>query len=210
MYFGDEPFRLSFLSVGHAPGEVTLSKVEAGSHSGTHIDAPLHFIPGAASVDQIDPSRLVSRATIVDMSHKPLGHPITASDLKQYLDKSEGLLIYTGISRLRKRDEYLHLWPYLDRSAADAIAEAGVRLVGVDAMSVSGWPGAPGAPWPPLVSAEDVAYVHERLLGAGILVVEGLCGLEQLIGHCDEVEAIVAPIKVRGAEAAMARVLALC
>ena len=211
VYYGDPPFQLTFVRQGKAVGDVTLSRVSAGSHSGTHVDAPLHFIPGGRSVDEIGPEHLVVRALMADVSRGPLGSPIEPEELREAIGgrRPEGLVINTGIWAHRGEDLYMYAWRFLSRRSADYLSGLGLKVVATDAMSVGGWPGAPGAPWPPTCSADDVSYVHVRLLSSGIVVVEGLCNLDQLRG-CDEFTLVVAPLKVRGAEASMARVLAIC
>ena len=208
-YPGDPPFRHQFVIRGSRDGEVTLSRVESGLHSGTHVDAPLHFIPGGDSVDRVSPARLVVPADLVDLTSKGPGQPITRDDLVGRVRPGRAAVLYTGFSALRGSEEYLHAWPYLDRGAADYLADVGVAAVVTEGMSVAGWPGAKGFPWSPLVSEEDVAYVHVRLLRTGVIIVEGACNLGELVG-CEEPLLVIAPLKVRGAEAAMARVLALC
>ncbi|ESQ21282.1 MAG: putative metal-dependent hydrolase [uncultured Acidilobus sp. CIS] len=180
-----------------------------GRQPGTHVDAPLHFIPGGDSVDRVSPARLVVPADLVDLTSKGPGQPITRDDLAGRARPGRAAVLYTGFSALRGSEEYLHAWPYLDRGAADYLADVGVAAVVTEGMSVAGWPGAKGFSWSPLVSEEDVAYVHVRLLRAGVIIVEGACNLGELVG-CEEPLLVIAPLKVRGAEAAMARVLALC
>jgi kynurenine formamidase len=208
-YPGDPPFRHEFVLTGSREGEVTLSRLEAGSHSGTHVDAPLHFIPGGLSVDRIPPERLVLPADFVDLSYKRPKEAITSRDLEGKVHAGRAAALYTGFSRLRGSEDYLHAWPYLSRDAADYLAGVGVGAVMTEAMSVSGWAGAKGYPWPPLVSEEEAAYVHVRLLSSGVIIVEGACNLGEL-ASCRDPLLVIAPLKVRGAEGAMARVLALC
>jgi len=208
-YPGDPPFKHEFVMRGSRPGEVTLSRLEAGSHSGTHVDAPLHFIPGGGSVDSIEPSRLIVGADVVDLSNKRPGEPITRRDLEGKVRKGRAAVLYTGFSSMRGSELYLYAWPYLDRGAADYLAEVKVSAVVTEGMSVAGWAGAEGFPWKPTVSPDDVSYVHARLLSSGVIIVEGACNLKELVG-CNNVTLVIAPLRVRGAEGAMARVLALC
>lgn len=208
-YPGDPPFRHEFVRHGKSVGDVTLSRLEAGSHSGTHIDAPLHFVPRGRSVDMIDPQDLVLPVSFVDLSYKAPGSRITADDLRGRVLPGTAVALYTGFSRLRGKEEYLYKWPFLDRSAADLLASVGVKAVITEGMSISGWPGAEGFPWPPLTSEEESTYVHVKLLSSGIIIVEGACGLDQLAG-CGSPTVVISPLKVRGSEGAMARVLGLC
>jgi len=99
-YPGDPPFRHQFVIRGSRDGEVTLSRVESGLHSGTHVDAPLHFIPGGDSVDRVSPARLVVLADLVDLTSKGPGQPITRDDLMGRVRPGRAAVLYTGFSAL--------------------------------------------------------------------------------------------------------------
>jgi len=100
-YPGDPPFRHQFVIRGSRDGEVTLSRVESGLHSGTHVDAPLHFIPGGDSVDRVSPAKLVVSADLVDLTSKGPGQPITRDDLMGRVRPGRAAVLYTGFSALR-------------------------------------------------------------------------------------------------------------
>ena len=85
-----------------AKNGVNLTRLTLGSHTGTHTDAPRHFIPDGIGVDQIPPKKLIGEAYVADLSHKPMGSGITSSDLKSKLDGVIGVddivICYTGCS----------------------------------------------------------------------------------------------------------------
>ncbi|CCC80812.1 cyclase family protein [Thermoproteus tenax] len=214
VYPGDPIFRHTYLSVARSYGEVTLSRVEMGAHTGTHVDLPAHFVPGGASIEALDASRFVAYGSVIDLSYKRPGEAITAEDLwrrSELIKRGEAVMIYTGFSAKYGTEEFLYNWPYLDRGAADYLAEARVAAVGVEGMSVAGYPGVQGFPYPPRVSKDDVAYVHYKLLSSGVIVIENVTNLDKVLSECGgRALFIFAPIKIRGGEGGPARVLALC
>jgi Predicted metal-dependent hydrolase len=120
-------------------------------------------------------------------------------------------MIYTGFSSRYGTEEFFYNWPYLDRSAADYLAGAGVAAVGVEGMSVAGYAGAEGYPYPPRVPRDDVVYVHYRLLSSGVIIIENLTNLDAVLRECGgEALFVFAPIKIGGGEGGPARALAIC
>ncbi len=121
-----------------------LSGFYACCHSATHIDAPLHFIDGGASIDKIDLSRCVGPCSVVEVSGI-----VTGADIDRLPPETEKRLLLKGDGKA-----------FLSQSAAFALAQAGFLLVGTDAQSIG----------PPDGEAEP----HLELLGAGIPLLEGL------------------------------------
>src|SRR5207245_8916518 len=87
---------------------VNLTKLTLGSHTGTHIDAPRHFIPDGIGVDKIPPSKLVGEAVVCDMSSKPIGGGITDVDLQENLEgkpaNDDIVICYPGSSDRRGQE----------------------------------------------------------------------------------------------------------
>ncbi len=211
---GDPPYRHEYVSKAERYGEVTLSRLEMGSHTGTHIDAPAHFVPGGDTIERIPLEKFVARGHVLDLSWKKPGEAITASDLRKFSDKisrGKAVMIYTGFSAKYGTEEFLYNWPYLDRGAADYLAEVGVAAVGVEGMSVAGYSGKEGFPYPPRVPREDVVYVHYKLLSSGVIIIENLTNLDSVLRECGgEALFVFAPLKIRGGEGGPARALAIC
>ncbi|MCI4464787.1 MAG: cyclase family protein [Thermoproteus sp.] len=211
---GDPPYRHEYVDFARRYGEVTLSKIEMGTHNGTHVDAPAHFVPDGDTLERIPAGRFVAHGSVLDLSWKRPGEAISASDLGKFGDKiarGRAVMIYTGFSSRYGTEEFLYNWPYLDRSAADYLAGAGVAAVGVEGMSVAGYAGAEGYPYPPRVSGDDVVYVHYRLLSSGVVIIENLTNLDAVLRECGgEALFVYAPIKIGGGEGGPARVLAIC
>jgi arylformamidase len=141
---------------------VHVSEVCLGSHTGTHVDAPSHFIKGGKGVDRIELSRFVGPAWVADLRRVKGG--ISAADLAtaRIPRGSRRVLLRTSNSRWWHparafRTDFVYLAP----DGADWLVERGVQLVGIDYLSIEGY-GVSGAP------------THKRLLGAGVPILEGL------------------------------------
>lgn len=175
------------------PGDVcNVSVFTQGTHTGTHLDAPLHFVAGGKSVEALDLNVLVGPAQVVEVFGRD---QVTAADLEQAsLGRgAERILLKTDNTRLgRKRDGVFHKdYVGLAPSGAQWLVTNGVRLVGIDYLSIG--------PYGP-VNAET----HTILLGAGVVVVETLV--------LDDVEAgaytlVVLPPKYEGMEGSPCRAL---
>lgn len=93
---------------------------------------------------------------ILDLSYKRHGEAITAEDLRRFdnrIQRNYAVMLYTGFSKTWGTEEFLYNWPYLDRSGADYLVGKGIRVVGIEALSIAGWqvrraihthPGSPG------------------------------------------------------------------
>jgi arylformamidase len=137
-----------------------ISRLTIATHTGTHIDAPLHFLPGAASVDQLPLEALVGSALVVEMA---VEQEITAAELEAVAipPGTERLLFKTRNSRLLDDDEFHRDFVYLTLDAARWLVERGVRLVAIDYLSVEQMDAQPN-------------IVHQTLLRAGVVIVEGV------------------------------------
>ena len=141
---------------------VSLSELCLGSHTGTHVDAPSHFVKGAKGIDQVDVQRFIGPAWVADLRRVKGG--ITADDLKEARipPGSRRVLLRTSNSRWwHPARAFRRDFVYLAPDGADWMVERGIELVGIDYLSIEGY-GVPGAP------------THKRLLGAGVPILEGL------------------------------------
>ena len=176
-YPGDPEVRLERVSSIADGDVVNLSRLDLGVHSGTHVDAPLHFVDGGASVEALPLDVLVGPCVVVD-----------GLDAAAVPRGAERVLFKTRNSRLWERDEFSEDFVALDGEAARALVERGVRLVGIDYLSIG----------------DEEA--HQALLGAGVVAIEGLDLREVDPG---EYRLVCAPLKLEGAEGAPARVMLL-
>jgi arylformamidase len=166
-----------------------VSRLTLGTHSGTHIDAPRHMIDDSGTVDDLPLEALVgpARVVAVDTARAIEPHHVGADALQG----ATRVLFKTRNSELWRSTEFRSDFVFLSAPAAQALVEAGVRLVGVDYLSIEEYK-KPGAP------------AHRTLLAARVVVVEGLdlSGAEP--GAYD---LFCLPLRVAGADGAPARVL---
>jgi arylformamidase len=143
-----------------ANGDVAnLSLLTMGSHTGTHVDAPYHFIPDGARLGQVSMDRMVGEALVADLRGRA---SIDAAALRSVpLHDGDILLCLTDNSARWAAPSFQRDFTYLTKDAADLLVERGVRAVGIDYLSIEQF-GSPDFP------------VHHRLLGEGVFVIEGL------------------------------------
>ena len=161
VYRGNPPVRIRSAMTLRKDG-VNLSELCLGSHTGTHVDAPSHFIRNGAGVDRLDLERFIGPAWVADLRRVKGG--ISAEDLKKARIPrgSRRVLLHTGNSRWwHPARAFRTDFVYLAADGADWLVKRGVDLVGIDYLSIEGY-GVAGAP------------THKRLLGAGIPILEGL------------------------------------
>jgi len=191
VYQGDAPMKFDFLKDMRKGDKLTLSVYSMGAHSGTHIDAPMHFIATGASIDQVPLNPLIGAARVIDI---PDGvQAIDAAELNRHDWKGAQRVVFRTRSTLRGwMDSAFHKdFAYIAPDAAQLLADDGVLLVGVDYISAEQF----GAAAP---------RTHQILLGRGIPIVEGL-DLRPVQGG--DYDLIVLPLKVRGHEGAPARAI---
>jgi arylformamidase len=178
-YPGDPTVELERVSAIVDGALANVSRLEFGVHTGTHVDAPLHFFDGAAATEELPLDALVGAVQVV-------GAETLAADELRRLEPAERVLFKTANSELWERPEFSHDFLSLDGEAARVLLEHGVRLVGIDYLSIG----------------DEEA--HRVLLGAGVVTVEGLDlrGVEP-----GEYQLVCAPLKLVGSDGAPARVL---
>lgn len=173
----------------------SVQSISMGSHTGTHIDAPAHFIVGGKTIDQIPLSSLTGPALVIDLIHKGEREIITWDDLVGYSERMKPgviLLLRTGWSRYWATPKYVN-HPFLTRDAAKQIVTRGVSVLGIDTFS------------PDETEGSGDFGVHEVFSAAGNVIVENLTNLE-LIGPDFIVS--LAPLNLQGGDGAPARACA--
>lgn len=170
--------------------EAEVSRLELGSHIGTHIDAPKHFVRGGTSVDNLPLESLIGDCLVVEIKHNG---QITARDINQLGQGRARVLFKTSNTsrRLLEKAEFAVDFVSLDESAAQAIVKQGMKLVGVDYLSVEA-KGAAGHP------------VHNILLKAGVVCLEGCNLVDVPAGHY---KIYALPLRIEGGDGAPARVI---
>lgn len=202
---------VSFPSPNHPTPEVTLlarhehqgrmtRRLVLGTHTGTHLDAPLHFIPGGDAVETLELTRLVGLADVADLSHVEPRSEVSREQLERALGgpprHPRVLLRFDWAKRFVDLGFYSES-PFLANAACQWLLDSGVDVLGMDTPSPDDPARGQGA---------DVdSPNHHLLLGAGVVLLEYLANLE-LLG--DEVFLVALPIPVEGADGAPMRVIA--
>jgi GntP family gluconate:H+ symporter len=192
VYEGDAPMRFDFLKDMRRNDPFTLSVYSMGAHSGTHVDAPMHFIRTGAPVDQIGLEPLMGSARVIEIPDSV--QAIDAAELNRHAWRGATRILLRTRSSVRgwmDSAAFHRDFAYIAPDAAQLLAGAGVVLVGIDYISAEQF----GAPAP---------RTHQTLLGRGIPIVEGL---DLRAVQAGDYDLIVLPLKVRGHEGAPARAI---
>ena len=140
------------------------SAIHFGVHTGTHMDAPRHFIAKGKSIDQLPLDTSIGPARVIEIKDKV---SIKSEELKQYnIKRGERILFKTANSpRCWQTDNFVNDFVFITRDAAQFLVDAGVILIGVDYLSV-------GSPLDPEKALRP--DTHQILLGAGLWLIEGM------------------------------------
>ncbi len=178
------------------PGPWRVSALHLGSHSGTHVDAPRHYLPGGKGIGDYPPQRFVRRGVVLDAGGRgenaALGVDVLDS-AREGIEPGAIVVLRTGWDRFWGGLRY-ERHPYVGEELAAALVTVKVGLVGIDALSVDSTPAGGSA-------------AHARLLGADVLIVENLRGLDALAAGQPYVFACV-PLAVGDLDGAPIRALA--
>jgi arylformamidase len=179
-YPGDPVVKMERTASIAGGDKVNLTRMDFGLHSGTHVDAPAHFIEGASGVDSVPLESLVGPCVVVEAPD------LSRESVALAPEGAKRVLFKTPNSELWAQDEFAEVFARLDGEAAALLVERGVRLVGVDYLSVG----------------DEAA--HHALLEAGVVPVEGLDlrGVEP-----GSYQLICLPLRVVGADGAPARAI---
>lgn len=168
------------------------------SHSGTHMDAPLHFGVSDQTIDQYPLSKLMGKAWVARIEGDCTSRWIGIDDLgaiAEKLEPGDSLLVQTGWSQKVSEDMYRDALPRISDALANWCVERGVKILGVEPPSVAN-----------VNDLEELTRIHRILLGGDIVIVEGLCNLEQIQG--ESVFFMALPLKIKGGDGAPVRAIA--
>jgi kynurenine formamidase len=174
-------------------------------HAGTHVDAPIHFDPRpeALSIDQVPLENFITSGFCVDLRNVPLKHAVTVDELTaaveatgQTIRKGDTVLILLGTNeRLLGTPRYGHDFPGLSIEAIHWLADQGIGMFGVEAVS-------------PAPEGELNYRAHRACAERGITHMECLANLEAVVGR-GRFRFIGLPLKIRGGTASPIRAVAL-
>ena len=179
-----------------SPGPWRVSAVHLGSHSGTHVDAPRHYLPDGRGIGAYPLERFIRRGVLLSAGGHAENAPLGGDVLAPYvaaIAPGDIVVLRTGWDR-HWGDPRYERHPYVGEELAGALAAAGVGLVGIDALSVDSTPTGGSA-------------AHARLLAADVLIVENLRGLDALIAGRPYVFTLV-PLALGDLDGAPMRALA--
>ena len=192
IYPGDAPLKVDFLFHMNKGDRFTLSKLDMGVHTGTHVDAPMHFVRDGISTDKIPLATFIGPVLVIDCAPDALA--VDAAELNKHQWRGAKRIFFrTRNSRNGwMTDPNFHKdFTFIAPDAAKLMADAGVVLVGIDYLSAEnfGW---------------KEPLTHRALLGKGIPIVEGL-DLRAVTGG--EYDLILLPMKVIGHEGIAVRAI---
>jgi len=167
-----------------------VSVMSLGAHTGTHMDAPLHFLKNGKSLDKLPLEATIGPARVVEIKDREMVRP---DELRAHnLRSGERILFKTrNSSRCWKTDAFIEDFVYISREAAQYLVDRGIRTIGVDYLSVGGF-------------HRDGLETHRILLGAEVWIIEGI-NLSKV--KPNNYELVCLPLKVLGNDSAPARAL---
>ncbi|MGB9176952.1 MAG: cyclase family protein [Methanoregula sp.] len=174
----------SFSQADH--GRYLISDLHLSSHTGTHIDAPAHYLRSSDTIDTIPLDRFIGSCRVIDLSGTE-STTITAADLEGTLQGVKRLLMKTWFSG---EDTFTEDYPSLGYDAACCITDYGVECVGIDSPSIE--------------SFNCDGSVHRRLLGNGCIIIE-LLNLSHV--PAGDYEMVALPLRLAGLDGSPSRVI---
>jgi arylformamidase len=193
--FWPDPKTAVLPHLGIANLKYNITQLIMSTHLGTHLDAPFHFFDTGRTVEQVDPGRGFGPAWVLDFSRKKAREEITREELRQHerkLTRGARIIIRTGWDAVFPEDRYFTDYPGLPPESCTYLAERGIACIALDT---------------PSVYAVDYVAVHHALLGAGILIVEGLTRLAEL--KSERVFFSALPLRIRGRDGSPCRAIAV-
>jgi len=168
------------------------------THTGTHVDAPYHFIKNGKKIHQIDPERFVCNAVLIRVGGTP-NYKITKNDIVQFENKhglipaKSAVVFHTGWNDNLKRDGYFEKNPGVSESAARYLCLKKISLVGIDSPSID-------------IGSDTSFSAHKILLKSDVLILENLCNLEKV--KKTHFGIIALPLKIHNATGSPVRAVA--
>ena len=168
------------------------------SHTGTHLDAPYHFLEKGSKIHEISLKKLVSNAVLIK-SRKKRNETITKTDIQKFekkhgkIESFSSVIFCTGWQRNLQKDYYFTKNPGLSVSAAKYLAAKKIGLVGIDSPSID-------------LGTDFKFPVHQIFAKKGMLIVENLANLEKI--KSSKFHLVVLPLKLKGATGSPVRAIA--
>jgi len=178
---------------------LNISELKIATHAGTHVDAPWHFVPDGLTIEQIPLDQLCGTAVVVPIDRRG-GELIPAEDLERSpepVKRGDIVIMSTGWESKFGSPEY-DMHPYLSEGAAQWLVDRGVKMLGVDLITVD---------MPQSMRTNPYPYpIHHILLENNVLIIENLARTRELAGR--RVKLYAFPLSIRGSDAGHSRVVA--
>jgi arylformamidase len=189
VYPGDPDFRITPVYQRQKGDSSNLSLMSMGTHAGTHVDSPNHFLENGASVDELPLESLIGPGIVLDMQGRSCidREALASSPIGEHVR----VLFKTDSGRFLSQGIFRGDHTYLAESGAHYLIEKGVSLVGIDFLSIE-------------AHANQDAPIHRLLLQAGIVILEGACLQEVPPGSY---EILCLPLRIKDADGAPARLV---
>lgn len=183
VYPGDPEVNLE-QTADHQSDGCQLTRLSMGSHTGTHLDAPRHYLANGMTVERLDLNQLITPAYIASCRPGPDGLlDLTSLDLSG-MKPGDALLLATGWEEKWGAEDYFSGSPQFAEGSSRRIIKLGINLLGVDLPTVS-----------EKRQSCDLMAMHRELLGYGILLIENLVNLRSLAGLRVDFAALPLPLK---------------
>lgn len=179
--------------VGRNTHSITL-----GSHTGTHIDAPLHFFNHAEGIHQIDLTQVCGDVSVVDFSHIKKGQFVALNDVMKLTVSSRMIFRFDWFKKW-KTPEYYEQFPYFSMDAIQYLVEKGMRVIALDTPS----PDDGNA-----ISLKDDSPIHKFLMINKVVIMEYLTNTDKL-NQAKQYQLFALPLKIKGCDGAPARIIVM-
>ena len=169
------------------------------SHAGTHVDAPVHFEATPKSIDEIPLGNFLVNAWVVHLTPIPPKSFITVDMVKKFvplLSSGDGILLHTGWDKFYGKEEYRNSLPKISAELAEWLVGEKVALIGIDTPAVAD----PN-------NIEEITHIHQILLSADIVIVEGLTNMEAI--QNSSVLFMALPLKIKDGDGSPVRAIAI-
>ncbi|MAH22076.1 MAG: hypothetical protein CMO12_04635 [Thaumarchaeota archaeon] len=208
---GPAPFVMEPVMTHEKDGFLS-TKVTMYTHVGTHIDAPIHFVNEGRTIDQLSLEMLVGRAVTLDLRDKGENEPLDREDLQAAeaalppgiaIEAGRPVLLCTGwLDKTWGSFDFWEKSPYLTERGAQWLVSKNVSAAGYDFFQEAEWYAHSKETIPP-----SAFKIHRLLLSAGVLNIEYLTNLREIVGM--SVFLVASPIKILRGDGAPARVIAI-
>jgi arylformamidase len=176
-------------------------KIQFGTHAGTHVDAPRHFVEGGKSIDDIPLEKLMGIVTLVDYSHLKQNEAVT-KEMLQEISLTKRMLFKFGWGKYWNTPKFYINHPYFTKDAAEYLISSGVELLAIDTPSPDN---SPTELTEDILGTEADSPIHKIFLSNEVILVEYIANLGEvtdLVGW----NIVVSPLRIKGADGSPARV----